>query len=105
MEIVTTKLSRKSSIGSDDENTIGTTNAGPASTHHAEAVSRHRATYGPSGFRGLFSNHYVIVCAAFSILGGLIFGGCLYMLRVAILEQNRLLQVYSFFAMGSYVES
>jgi hypothetical protein len=38
-----------------------------------------RTTCGSSGFRGLFSNHYVVVCAAFSTLGGLIFGGCLYM--------------------------
>ncbi|KAM0415712.1 hypothetical protein ACHAPT_013328 [Fusarium lateritium] len=30
--------------------------------------------YGPSGFRGLFSSHYVALCAAFSALGGLLFG-------------------------------
>lgn len=26
------------------------------------------------GFKGLFANHYVALCAAFSALGGLIFG-------------------------------
>ncbi|RSM12452.1 hypothetical protein CDV31_006293 [Fusarium ambrosium] len=30
--------------------------------------------YGPSGFRGLFNSHYVALCAAFSALGGLLFG-------------------------------
>lgn len=40
-------------------------------THHAEAVFGHRETYGPPGFRGLFSNYYVVLCAAFSTLGGL----------------------------------
>ncbi|KAI8407701.1 hypothetical protein FOFC_13142 [Fusarium oxysporum] len=30
--------------------------------------------YGPSGFRGLFSSPYVAACAAFSAIGGLLFG-------------------------------
>ncbi|CAI6089296.1 unnamed protein product [Clonostachys chloroleuca] len=30
--------------------------------------------YGPSGFRGLFSSPYVAMCAAFSAIGGLLFG-------------------------------
>ncbi|RSL37933.1 hypothetical protein CEP53_015345, partial [Fusarium sp. AF-6] len=30
--------------------------------------------YGPSGFRGLFNSPYVALCAAFSALGGLLFG-------------------------------
>ncbi|KAM5368011.1 hypothetical protein ACJZ2D_009725 [Fusarium nematophilum] len=30
--------------------------------------------YGPAGFRGLFSSPYVALCAAFSALGGLLFG-------------------------------
>ncbi len=42
--------------------------------HHAEAVFNNRETYGPPGLRGLFSNYYVVLCAAFSTLGGLIFG-------------------------------
>ena len=43
-------------------------------THHAEAVLGHRETYGPPGLRGLFTNPYVALCAAFSTLGGLVFG-------------------------------
>ena len=42
--------------------------------HHAEAVFNHRETYVPAGLRGLFGSPYVAVCAAFSTLGGLIFG-------------------------------
>lgn len=42
--------------------------------HHAEAVWEHRDTYGPPGFRGLFSNHYVAFCAAFAAIGGMVFG-------------------------------
>ncbi|WQF84389.1 Putative major facilitator, sugar transporter, major facilitator superfamily [Colletotrichum destructivum] len=30
--------------------------------------------YGPSGFRGIFVSHYVAMCAAFSAIGGLLFG-------------------------------
>ncbi|KAL6352595.1 hypothetical protein LRP88_13061 [Fusarium phalaenopsidis] len=30
--------------------------------------------YGPAGFRGLFSSPYVALCAAFSAIGGLLFG-------------------------------
>ncbi|WYZ42394.1 hypothetical protein EsH8_VI_000093 [Colletotrichum jinshuiense] len=30
--------------------------------------------YGPSGFRGIFVSHYVALCAAFSAIGGLLFG-------------------------------
>ena len=43
-------------------------------THHAEAVFGTRETYGPPGVRGLFSNSYVLLCAACSTLGGLMFG-------------------------------
>ena len=77
MGIITAKISQKSNTGSNNEATVGTTNASPDSTHHAEAVSGHRATYGLSGFRDLFSNYCVVVCAAFSTLGGLTFGECL----------------------------
>nr|CBS32700.1 hexose transporter [Colletotrichum graminicola] len=30
--------------------------------------------YGPSGFRGILVSHYVAICAAFSAIGGLLFG-------------------------------
>ncbi|KAF2129923.1 MFS sugar transporter-like protein [Dothidotthia symphoricarpi CBS 119687] len=33
-----------------------------------------REPYGPGGFKGLFSNHYVAMCAAFATIGGLLFG-------------------------------
>ncbi|KAI9666397.1 MAG: hypothetical protein M1821_004333 [Bathelium mastoideum] len=42
--------------------------------HHDRAVWETRETYGPAGFRGLFSNYYVSMCAAFVTLGGLLFG-------------------------------
>lgn len=38
------------------------------------AIWDSRDTYGPPGFRGLFTSHYVALCAAFSALGGLLFG-------------------------------
>ena len=42
--------------------------------HHAEAVWEQRETYGPPGFRGVLSNHYAALCAAFAAIGGMIFG-------------------------------
>ncbi|KAF2685867.1 general substrate transporter [Lentithecium fluviatile CBS 122367] len=33
-----------------------------------------REPYGPGGFQGIFTNHYVTVCAFFATLGGLLFG-------------------------------
>ncbi|KAF1843860.1 general substrate transporter [Cucurbitaria berberidis CBS 394.84] len=53
-----------------------------APTQHQEVVGMHHATqglvtrepYGPAGFKGLFSNHYVAMCAAFATIGGLLFG-------------------------------
>ncbi|KAH7378846.1 general substrate transporter [Pyrenochaeta sp. MPI-SDFR-AT-0127] len=53
-----------------------------APTQHKEVVSMHndnkqtitRASYGHAGFRGLFSNPYVAMCAAFATIGGLLFG-------------------------------
>jgi hypothetical protein len=44
-----------------------------SSTHHNEAVLGRREPYGASGFRGLFSNSYVVACAAFSTFGSLLF--------------------------------
>lgn len=43
-------------------------------THHSKSVVGSRETYGPPGFRGLFSSPYVVLCAVFSALGGLLFG-------------------------------
>ena len=42
--------------------------------HHADAVWENRDTYGPPGFRGVFSNYYAALCAAFAAIGGMIFG-------------------------------
>ncbi|KAH9879939.1 hypothetical protein J1614_001963 [Plenodomus biglobosus] len=42
--------------------------------HHANEVIAAREPYGPSGFQGLFTNHYVALCAAFATIGGLLFG-------------------------------
>ncbi|KAF9700917.1 hypothetical protein EKO04_000455 [Ascochyta lentis] len=33
-----------------------------------------REPYGPGGFKGLFANHYVAMCATFATIGGLLFG-------------------------------
>lgn len=33
-----------------------------------------REAYGPPGFRGLFSNQYATLCAAFAAIGGMVFG-------------------------------
>jgi hypothetical protein len=43
-------------------------------TPHTEAVWAAGETYVPRGFKGLFANFYVTSCAAFSTLGGLLFG-------------------------------
>lgn len=43
-------------------------------THHAEDITADREPYGPPGLRGLVSNPFVLMCAACSTLGGLIFG-------------------------------
>lgn len=49
-------------------------NTGDAFIHHSEAVWEHRDTYGPPGFKGVFTNYYATLCAAFAAIGGLIFG-------------------------------
>ncbi|KAF2758238.1 putative MFS monosaccharide transporter [Pseudovirgaria hyperparasitica] len=45
-----------------------------APSHTNAAVWDNRQTYGPAGFRGLLSSPYVALCAAFSAIGGLLFG-------------------------------
>ncbi|KAI9730107.1 MAG: hypothetical protein M1834_006099 [Cirrosporium novae-zelandiae] len=42
-------------------------------THHEDIWSTGEP-YGPPGFHGVFSNSYVAACAAFSALGGMLFG-------------------------------
>ena len=42
--------------------------------HHSEAVWEHRDTYGPPGFKGVFTNYHAALCAAFAAIGGMIFG-------------------------------
>ena len=42
--------------------------------HHRKAIWESRAAYGAPGFRGLLASPYVAACAAFSALGGLLFG-------------------------------
>ena len=49
-------------------------NAGDVFIHHSEAVWEHRDTYGSPGFKGVFTNYYATLCAAFAAIGGLIFG-------------------------------
>lgn len=43
-------------------------------SHHAEDITADREPYGPPGLKGLASNPFVLMCAACSTLGGLIFG-------------------------------
>ena len=45
-----------------------------AGLHQSTAVWESRETYGPPGFRGLSASPFVATCAAFSALGGLLFG-------------------------------
>ncbi|KAF2013000.1 general substrate transporter [Aaosphaeria arxii CBS 175.79] len=45
--------------------------------HHGDSerpVWEDRETYGPAGFKGIFSNKYVTLCAAFATMGGALFG-------------------------------
>lgn len=51
-----------------------TASRGDVFVHHSEAVWDHRATYGPTGFRGVYINSYAASCAAFAAIGGMVFG-------------------------------
>ncbi|PBP20311.1 hypothetical protein BUE80_DR008963 [Diplocarpon rosae] len=46
--------------------------------HHVQLTTTNHSTilepYGPSGLRGILSSRYVVLCAAFSAIGGLLFG-------------------------------
>ena len=41
-------------------------NNGNVSVQHTEAIWGDRESYGPSGFKGLFANYYISLCAAFA---------------------------------------
>lgn len=46
-------------------------------THEEESsisINLDELSYGPPGFRGIFSSSYVALCAAFATIGGLLFG-------------------------------
>ncbi|KAE8365597.1 general substrate transporter [Aspergillus caelatus] len=43
-------------------------------SHHAENILNDREPYGPPGLAGLVANPFVLMCAACSTLGGLLFG-------------------------------
>ncbi|KKY20137.1 putative mfs monosaccharide [Diplodia seriata] len=45
-----------------------------APTRSDRPIAETREAYGPPGFRGLFFSSYVALCAAFSAMGGLLFG-------------------------------
>ncbi|KAK7527828.1 putative MFS monosaccharide transporter [Phyllosticta citriasiana] len=45
-----------------------------APTRSDRPVCETRESYGPPGFRGLLTSHYVLLCASFSAMGGLLFG-------------------------------
>ncbi|KAK8186318.1 putative MFS monosaccharide transporter [Phyllosticta citribraziliensis] len=45
-----------------------------APTRSDRPVYETREPYGPPGFRGLLTSHYVLLCASFSAMGGLLFG-------------------------------
>ncbi|CAI7638650.1 unnamed protein product [Penicillium bialowiezense] len=43
-------------------------------SHHADNIASDREPYGPPGLKGLVANPFVLLCAACSTLGGLLFG-------------------------------
>jgi MFS family permease len=43
-------------------------------SHHADHIASDREPYGPPGLKGLVANPFVLLCAACSTLGGLLFG-------------------------------
>lgn len=59
---------------SDDLDRAQSETTDQTQTGHGDAIWETRDTYGPPGLRGLFSSPYVAACAAFSALGGLLFG-------------------------------
>ena len=70
-------MSKTSGSHPNDEAEVADDRVAPRFKRDTEAVFGHRDSYRPSGLRGLTSNYYVLLCAAFSTLEGLVFGGCL----------------------------
>ncbi|KAK5126331.1 hypothetical protein LTR85_010567 [Meristemomyces frigidus] len=57
----------------EDEPSVTAMHANPA-THTGHAVWQTRETYCKPGLRGILASRYVALCAAFSALGGVLFG-------------------------------
>lgn len=56
--------------------------------HSFHAVQESRQTYCQPGFRGLLSSSYVVLCASFATLGGLLFGYDQGVVSVILVEQQ-----------------
>lgn len=56
--------------------------------HSSAAVWESRQPYCDPGFRGLFSSSYVVLCAAFATLGGLLFGYDQGVVSVVLVEDQ-----------------
>lgn len=57
-----------------DDELARTSHDEPVAVHGTEALGGNRQPYGPPSFHGLFSNYFVILCAAFAAVGGMVFG-------------------------------
>lgn len=69
-------------------------------TPSASALYTQREPYCQQGFKGLFASQYVALCAAFSAMGGLLFGYDQGVVSV-ILVEDQFLQRFTRIAEGS----